>query len=175
MLKYLLPTLPVWSNLLIGDLTRHSHKYNNFMYDKKRFFIQNPPKTQGYMEAYNKIFKESALSRFRYRLDVLLEKMYASILSQQRKFVIQYKVAKPRKASQKATTLMKENWSRTPRETTKRMRQTSLESLFARKEKSNQVRSSGKNETIGKQVNRNNTPMTRKLLRLAQNPKSVRY
>ncbi|KAJ8017929.1 Ubiquitin carboxyl-terminal hydrolase 36 [Holothuria leucospilota] len=128
MLTYVLPTIPIWSNMILGDLTRHSSKYTNAKYDKTRYFIRNPPKTQGYMEAYNKIFKMTTVANFRFRLDELLEKMFTGVKAQQRKFVLQYKVQKKKKVGKKATTLVEEKWKKTSRKTSDDMKNRSSKS-----------------------------------------------
>ncbi|PIK36871.1 putative poly [Apostichopus japonicus] len=117
MLTYVLPTIPIWSQLILGDLTRHSTKYQKANYDTTRYFIRNPPTTQGYMEAYNKIFKMTTVANFRFRLDELLQRMFTAIEAQQRKFVLQYRVRKQKKVGKRATTLVEEKWSRTSKKT----------------------------------------------------------
>ncbi|XP_071819589.1 uncharacterized protein [Apostichopus japonicus] len=132
-MRYILPTLPVWSNLLLGDLSRHSERYQQMSYDSTRFFIQHPPTTQGYIEAYNKIFKHCTLANYRFRLDELVQKMYDFALVQQRKFALQWKVRSSKRAGKKATTLISETWKRTPANVKERMKENSSHATLKRK------------------------------------------
>lgn len=110
LLKFYIATLPLWSMLMIGDLSRHTNKTENVFSN-----ISSQPfsRTTGSQEQRFTVIKYLTLQgRTTSRLDEFTDALYHNYVATEKSYVLMYLRKRRQPAGDKSSSIIKENWNK---------------------------------------------------------------